>query len=74
MRQEFFIYTPFENGPFNTKFSRMLEKAERDGRVQEVFEDELLSLYFVRQRQYKKKSVMELNQVFKILIKEIFEY
>ena len=52
----------------------MLEKAERDGRVQEVFEDELLSLYFVRQRQYKKKSVMELNQVFKILIKEIFEY
>ena len=31
-------------------------------------------VYFVRQRQYEKKSVMELNQVFKILIKEIFEY
>ena len=31
-------------------------------------------VYFVRQGQYKKKSVMELNQVFKILIKEIFEY
>ena len=45
MRQEFFIYTPFENGPFDTKNSRTVVKAGRDGQVQEVFQDELSSLF-----------------------------